>query len=525
MTPNDATAGLGRRGFLKTSAAVAAGLALPTTAARHALAAPAQVRAGRPSLPSGIQIGDVTSELAIIWARADRAARMLVEVADNPEFRGSDLRYGPVVTPDSDCTGKMKLRDLAAGQEHFIRVSFADLDDRSLRAEPVLGSFHAAPAGGSQPGKDIRFLWSGDMVGQGWGINPELGGIKVYEVMRQLRPDFYINSGDTIYADGPLAESVVLPDGRVWRNLVIEEKLKVAETLVEYRGQYKYNLMDTNVRAFNAEVPVIAQWDDHETTNNWYPGEILADDRYTEKRVDVLAQRARQAFFEYQPITPRGDSGQDRVWRKQSHGPLLDVFVIDMRTYRDANSTGLAGAERILGRQQARWLTRELERSTATWKVIASDMPLGLIVPDGDQIEGIANRDPGLPGGREVEVAEILRSIKHNGVKNVVWVTADVHYTAAHHYDPSRAAFKDFDPFWEFVSGPINAGAFGPNVLDATFGPEAVFVKAPPRANTSPLEGFQFFGQVDIDADSRVLTATLKDLEGTALWSKELHPA
>ena len=69
-----------------------------------------------------------------------------------------------------------------------------------------------------------------------------------------------------------------------------------------------------------------------------------------------------------------------------------------------------------------------------------------------------------------------------------------MHYTAAHHYDPSRAAFGDFDPFWEFVAGPLNAGAFGPNALDATFGPEAVFVEPPPAPNISPADGYQFFG-------------------------------
>jgi phosphodiesterase/alkaline phosphatase D-like protein len=41
-----------------------------------------------------------------------------------------------------------------------------------------------------------------------------------------------------------------------------------------------------------------------------------------------------------------------------------------------------------------------------------------------------------------------------------------------------------FRPVWEFISGPLNAGAFGPNKLDPTIGPEALFVHAPPAANT-----------------------------------------
>jgi alkaline phosphatase D len=91
-------------------------------------------------------------------------------------------------------------------------------------------------------------------------------------------------------------------------------------------------------------------------------------------------------------------------------------------------------------------------------------------------------------------------------VANVVWLTADVHSCAARHYDPRRAVFRDFDPFREFVAGPLNARAFGPGVLDDTFGPEAVFVKAPPPgpSNLSPLAALEFFGELNIDAQARL---------------------
>ena len=68
--------------------------------------------------------------------------------------------------------------------------------------------------------------------------------MRIYETMLQHRPDFFIHSGDTIYADGPIAPEEALPDGSVWRNVVTEEKPKVAETLDEFRGNYKYNLLD-----------------------------------------------------------------------------------------------------------------------------------------------------------------------------------------------------------------------------------------------------------------------------------------
>ena len=140
--------------------------------------------------------------------------------------------------------------------------------------------------------------------------------------------------------------------------------------------------------------------------------------------------------------------------------------------------------------------------------------------------EAWANADDGPPSGRELEIASLLSFIKNNGIKNVVWVTADVHYAQAIRYAPDRARFTDFDPFWEFVAGPINAGTFGPNELDLTFGPESKFVSVPGdlKQNRSPFDGLQFYGIGRIDADTRVLTMSLHDLEGKRLYAVDLEP-
>ena len=218
---------------------------------------------------------------------------------------------------------------------------------------------------------------------------------------------------------------------------------------------------------------MVNQWGDHEVVNNWYPGEILDLPEYTEKRVDVLAARARQAFLEYTP-GGFGPGPDGRIYRKIAYGPLMDLFVLDMRTFKDANGPNNAPSGGVLlGDEQREWLKRELTASTATWKIIAADLPIGLIIGDGTNIyEGIAQRENGAPLGREADIADILAHCHRGGIRNLVWLTADVHYTAAHHYSPDRAAFQDFDPFWEFVSGPLNAGSFGPGKLDATFGPQ-----------------------------------------------------
>jgi alkaline phosphatase D len=512
---------LSRRGFLRASAAAgAAGL----------IARPAIVRAeaALPKLTHGLQSGDVSADGAMLWARADRSARMWVDLATTESFADARTVRGPAMLEDSDFTAKLMLADLPAGQRMFYRVRLQSLDDVTMESEPATGSF-ATPAMG---GQDLSFVWSGDTAGQGWGINLEWGGMRIYETMRGLQPDFFLHSGDTIYADGPIAAEVALPDGTMWQNVVTEETSKVAETLTEFRGRYQYNLMDANLQAFNAAVPMIAQWDDHETTNNWYPNEVLADERYVNvSSVGLLSARANKAFLEYMPIAQYPDES-GRVYRAIHRGPLLDMFVVDMRSYRGDNSLNdqqqPGPATEFLGRTQLNWLKRELLASRATWKVIAADMPIGMIVPDGEtgNFENMANGD-GPPRGREFDIVEILKFIKDSQVENVVWLTADVHYTAAHYYDPNQAQFQDFVPFWEFVSGPLNAGSFGPSAMDDTFGPQVMYSRHPSEEqgpNLPPSAGLQFFGHVTIDAASQVMTVMLKDLQGSELYTVEIEP-
>src|SRR4029079_1031195 len=134
-----------------------------------------------------------------------------------------------------------------------------------------------------------------------------------------------------------------------------------------------------------------------------------------------------------------------------------------------------------------------------------------------------ANGD-GPPLGRELEYAGLFKFIKQQRIRNVVWITGDVHYTAAHYYDPARARFQDFEPFWEFVSGPLNAGTFGPNALDNTFGPQVMFQKTPPAGqfNLPPSAGLQFFGDVHIDSRSHDMTVSLRDIDGVQVFSQRL---
>ncbi|MEV0645881.1 alkaline phosphatase D family protein [Phytomonospora sp. NPDC050363] len=509
-----------RRRNLLRGAALGTGATLIGAAATAstANAAPALLKQ-RPQLIYGAQSGEVGAASGIVWTRADRPSRMWVEVSDRPDFRHSRRLRGPALTPETDYTGKVRVDRLCPGETAYYRV-WADGETASL---PVEGSFRTTRTGG----QDVRFVWSADLAGQGWGINPEFGGFKIFDDMAARDPDFFLCSGDFYYADNVIPETVTLADGRVWRNIVTPEKSKVAETLDEFRGQYKYNLLDEKLRAFLRKVPVVSQWDDHEVINNWYPGKVLTDDRYTEKNVDVLAAHAWKALAEYTPSVLRSD-GDGRIYRKVAYGPLLDVFTVDMRSFRNANDANNdpAAPSGLLGRTQLDWLKQALSESTATWKVLSAGMPLGGIVSDGKpNQDGVPQGDPGQPLGRELEIAELLTHVHREGIANLVVATADVHYTSAQHYDPARASYTEFTPFWEFVAGPMNAGSYGPVKFDKTFGPEVRFHKPPATAGTGPMDGGQFFGEMSIDAQTRALTVKLVEIGGTELYSVEIPAA
>lgn len=486
-----------------------------------------------PKMAQGIQIGDVDNGRAVIWSRADRPSRMMLEYAYDENFTNPITVRGPYAMAESDFTGRQDLINLPEGKEIYVKVWFEDLTNARNQSEPVIGHFHTV--GKSD---NVRFVWGGDTAGQGWGINESFGGMKIYEAMRKVQPQFFIQSGDSVYSDGPIPASKPAENGLTWTNLVTPEVSKVAETLDEFRGRYKYNLLDDNLRRFNAEVPQIWQWDDHEVVNNWSDSKDLsADSRYTVKDVPLLVARATQAFHEYAPLRPHDAEESERIYRKLSYGKLLDVFVIDMRSYRGPNTANLqnqAGPDTVfLGEKQLAWLKAELKNSKATWKVISADMPIGLNIGDGNDAQGnprweaIANGNDGPAAGRELEIADLLSFIKQKRIDNIVWLTADVHYAAAHFYDPKKATSKDFTPFWEFVAGPLNAGSFGPNSTDGTFGPQVVFNKAPApgQVNLSPYAGLQFFGEVNIDRKTKAMQVDLKDIEGDVVFSQTLPVA
>mmetsp|Transcript_18810 Transcript_18810/g.43002 ORF Transcript_18810/g.43002 Transcript_18810/m.43002 type:complete len:214 (+) Transcript_18810:1703-2344(+) len=187
--------------------------------------------------------------------------------------------------------------------------------------------------------------------------------------------------------------------------------------------------------------------------------------------VDGMYENSLQAFYEFNPIS---EVGQPVIYRSQRFGKHLEVFFPDYRSFRDPNPDNTNEAiAAMMGPEQTAWLKNSLKESTATWKVISSHDPFGIVTGGNGDFDSFGNSDPRILG-RELEFKDVLTFIEEEGITGVVSLTSDVHFTAHVNMDPARAegGFTGFSPMDEFVIGPIHAGSFGPNYMDTSFGAE-----------------------------------------------------
>ncbi len=132
------------------------------------------------------------------------------------------------------------------------------------------------------------------------------------------------------------------------------------------------------------------------------------------------------------------------------------------------------------------------------------------------------------PRGARSEIADLLSFIKHAAYQNVVWLTADMHYTAAHHYDPEPRGVPGFRAVLGIRLRPAACRHLGPGAArQHLWAAGALFQKgctAEQGENLAPCFGLQFFGRVDIDGRRGSMTVTLKDVGDKDLWSVRIEP-
>jgi len=456
------------------------------------------IQAAEPASPTPrVASGDITFDRAIIWGQTDEAGEMEVEYAVNAEFLDARRVKGPFVDASADFSGHIELESLAPATRYFYRVSFRASDEHQAgkRVTSATGTFRTAPLPASPA--SVRFLFSGDLGGQGY-CRHAVNGYRIFSAMREQAPDFFVQNGDFIYADS--ACPVQGPDG--WSN-VPGRFPKIGDASVEwtdraavsdiYRHHWRYQLEDDHLSTFLRHVPVYAQWDDHEVINDagWVWDYWNADSR-ARSGFPNLVQAGREAFFRYLPLR-RDSRNPERIYRHYAWGKDLDVILVDGRSYRSRNDAPDGPGKTLLGPHQLAWLKDVLLHSTATWKVVSVDVPLS--VPTGGKFgrDAWANGNPADQTGHtgfEHELLDLLRFLEEQHVKNVVFLAADVHFAAQIRYAVDLN--QDGEPliFHELIAGPLAAVRRQPPLpsLDPTLHPTVLYSEG----------GFFNFGSVAV---------------------------
>lgn len=422
-------------------------------------------------LTHGVAVGEVTSDSAVVWARCVDRAAVPVSI-----FEGGGERREAVLQTSaaSDWTGRTQISDLKPQTLYRYTV---------MCGTGASGSFRTAPPP-SEPAA-LRIAWSGDLGGQNV-CRDAVDDYSIFARVAAARPDFFIGIGDMVYADDACLEI-----GRYGNRQ--QPGPPPAFDLAAFRAHWSYNRDDPHFQRLLAQVPYVGVWDDHEIRNDG----SAADDRKGDRDVPLFPP-ALQSFTEWLPWTPpAGD--RTRLYRSLRWGMHAELFVLDTRQHRDRNDAPDDGTKTLLGEQQRNWLLQSLRASDATWRIVVSSVPLS--IPTGKPHARDGWADGGDGTGFEREGAAILRDMAAAEMKNVVWITTDVHFATAFRYRP----FAESDlVVHEFVAGPLNAGVFPHLALDPTFHPERLFLWGPQAPTdidsyAAALQWFNF-GLLDIDA-------------------------
>jgi alkaline phosphatase D len=412
----------------------------------------------KPYISHGTTSGEVTDTSAVLWTRTSQPATVRFEVSEDASFKKPIVKTEKA-TSKHDLTVQVKITRLIPDTLYYYRVQALP------GSYQVSGTFKTAPAENEL--KPLTIVWGGDTGGQG-----KIPPFKAFSAMADLKPDFFLFSGDTIYADNA-TPAVPNPPSK---------------NIEDFRAKYKENRTDSNLRKLLQSTSTYAIWDDHEVIND-FSGPF-----------EPLTSTGFQAFTDYWPmLEERSSSG--KLYHKFSWGDTVDLFILNNRSYRDPNSKLDGQDKTMLGQEQLEWLKKELLRSDAQVKLIASSVPISIPTGKPNARDGWANGDnlnPNDKTGYEHEFAKISKFIVENKIKNVNFVTADVHFADIIQYDPDHNGTVDYR---ELASGPIGAGVGQPPTLDPTFGPERIYAEG----------GFFNFGVIKIDPGQKQMTVEIRD--------------
>jgi alkaline phosphatase D len=328
-------------------------------------------------LTNGFRVAELTATDAIIWTRLcgqespnpvvhDRKPRVFRHPLDFDEGMPVAAMDGAVSgaagyvrailtsTAGSDTTDWQEAR---AEQDYTVHIPLAGLqpstayaltvEGRALATERVQarleGRFRTPP----DPEATVPVRFTTSTCQYFWSYDDSLAGFRSYLEMAELEPDFFVQTGDYVYYDkpGPLATT---PE----------------------RARHKWHAINgwPALVDFFRRTPTYLIKDDHD---------LLSDDAGPQ-----TTDYGGLSYAEGLVIWEENAPVRDQPYRTVRWGRDLQIWLLEGREYRSANTAPDGAGKTILGQQQKAWLTETLDSSRATFKVVVSATPV--VGPDRD---------------------------------------------------------------------------------------------------------------------------------------------
>jgi alkaline phosphatase D len=482
----------------------------------------------------GVSAGDVSASSAILWSKATSAGRYSVRWGTTRKLR--DGRRTVKASKGHANTMRAAIGGLKADSTYFFRWTDGD------SVSPV-GTFRTAPKAGAA--QTIEFAWSGDMdaTAAPGAKKPYWNDLGVLASMAKEGNAFNVLLGDTIYSDTEVP-------GKEGKERAITVRAKHA----------KYELVrdQPNTQRLTRAAGLYWHWDDHEFINDFSPAANEFDATGAGPNVKMngrtLYKRGRQAFLDYAPAKYTSKLG---LYRSARWGKNLELFFLDERSFRSANAaqdcinpqsgepdlaptapqrtrnlfafivpslsapvsqscldTIRSPQRTFLGSAQWARFQKDVKASTATWKVVMTEME--------------AKQYYTLPydrwEGYESDRQRLLNTL--STINNTVLLATDVHANLA--VDARFQTLEDGGAMpsgvFEMSTGPVATKNFNLEISDATGNAGAgdlvssAFLKPPPPngigMDCAATKSFSY-GQVTVTA--KELTIAPKDIDGQAV--------
>ncbi|MFT6863043.1 MAG: alkaline phosphatase D, partial [Akkermansiaceae bacterium] len=307
-----------------------------------------------PFLGTGIKIGEVTQDSAVVWARLtsvkDGDPTSQTKAAPGAKgffsvsFRLADEKapFGPPiivkVSAAHDHANQITLKNLLPARPYEIKVTAHEPSEKIT--DTLTGTFQTPPLA-----SEIAPVTGAVVTCQGIGtVDDEQKGHRAYLEILKHQPDFFVHAGDVIYYDKdyngkqPLSKDATAARQR-WNRMF----------------SYQWN------RDFHRHLPSYFMKDDHDTLDNdSWPGRKYGDLTFAQGLAIFKEQIPHSAL----------------PYRTVSWGRDLQMWFLEGRDFRSPNKIPDGPEKTILGAEQKAWLKKSLRESKATFKLIMSPTPI-----------------------------------------------------------------------------------------------------------------------------------------------------